>query len=128
MAGITDVVIHLAREIHEQAKAGAAIPHQQEIVRTIEGKLVLAVTGFIGVVGDVVPAALVDAAGHFAQTVDGSLLTEGELPAAVVGSQKGNGAAFCGKRQHNALGGEGMPERKTLDHRKVLLFQIELLL
>ena len=28
VAGITDVVIHLAWEIHEQAKAGAAIPHQ----------------------------------------------------------------------------------------------------
>ena len=56
MAGIADVVIHLAREIHKQAKAGAAVPHQQEIVRTIEGELVLAVAGFIGVVGDVVPA------------------------------------------------------------------------
>ena len=128
VAGITDVVINLAREIHEQAKAGAAVPHQQEIVRTIEGKLVLAVAGFIGVVGDVVPAALVDAAGHFTQTVDGSLLTEGELPAAAIGSQKGDGAAFRGKRQHNALGGKRMPERKTLDHRKDLLFQIELLL
>ena len=128
VAGIADVVIHLAREIHEQAKAGAAVPHQQEIVRTIEGKLVLAVAGFVGVVGDVVPAALVDAAGHFAQTVDRSLLTEGEPPAGAIGSQKGDGAAFRRKRQHNALGGEGMPERKTLDHRKDLLFQIELLL
>ena len=97
-------------------------------MRTIEGKLVLAVAGFVGVVGDVVPAALVDAAGHFPQTVDGSLLTEGEPPAAVVGSQKGNGAAFRGKSQHNALSGERMTERKTLDHRKDLLFQIELLL
>jgi len=75
-----------------------------------------------------VPATLVDAAGHFAQTVDRSLLTEGEPPAGAIGSQKGNGAAFRGKRQYNALGGEGMPERKTLDDRKVLLFQIELLL
>ena len=95
-------------------------------MRTIEGKLVLAVAGFIGVVGDVVPAALVDAAGHFAQTVDRSLLTEGEPPAGAIWSQKGDGAAFRRKRQHNALGGEGMSERKTLDHRKVLLFQIEL--
>ena len=97
-------------------------------MRTIEGKLVLAVAGFIGVVGDVVPAALVDAAGHFAQTVDGSLLTEGELPAGAIGSQKGNGAAFRRKRQHNALSGERMTERKTLDHRIDLLFQIEWLL
>ena len=97
-------------------------------MRTIVGKLVLAVAGFVGVVGHVVPAALVDAAGHFPQTVDRSLLTEGEPPAGAIGSQKGDGAAFRGKRQHNALGGEGMPERKTLDHRKDLLFQIEWLL
>ena len=128
--GVADIVTHFAREIDEHTKAftACAAINEQKIVRTIVGKLILAVAGFIGVVGHVVPAALVDAAGHFDQTVDRSLLTEGEPPAAVVGSQKGDGAAFRRKRQHNALGGEGMPERKTLDHRIVLLFQIELLL
>ena len=33
---------------------------------------------------EVVPAALVDAAGHFPQTVDRSLLTEGEPPTGAI--------------------------------------------
>ena len=80
VAGVADVVEHLSREIDEHAKAKPVVPDEQKIVRTIVRKFILAVVRLIGVVGDVVPAALVQPAGHLAQTVDHSILAHREQP------------------------------------------------
>ena len=117
--GVADIVTHLAREIdeHAEAPAGWAVVDQQKIVRTIVGKLILAVVGFIGVVGDVVPAALVDAAGHLAQTVHDGIRGHPVGPAALFGGEEGHRPGGNGDLLHHALGGQGQAKTETLDHR-----------
>ena len=129
VVGIADVIPDFAREIDKDTEAIAAdaVSDEQKIVRTIVRKLVLAVVGFVGVVGDVVPAALVDAAGHFAKAVHDGILSQREAPAAAVGSQKRNRAFCSGQRLHDAAGGEGMSKGKTLDQRDPLLCIIGIL-
>ena len=119
--GVADIVEHLSREIHEHAKDAAArtAVDEQKIVRPIVRKPVFSVVRLVGVVGHIMPAALVDAAGHLAQTVHHGILCQREAPAPVW---------FCGEvrhcgggrlhRQHDALGGQRAAKRKTLDHGK----------
>ena len=66
--GVADIVEHLSREIHEHAKDAAArtAVDEQKIVRPIVRKPVFSVARLVGVVGHIMPAALVDAAGHLA--------------------------------------------------------------
>ena len=66
--GVADIVEHLSREIHEHAKDAAArtAVDEQKIVRPIVRKPVFSVVRLVGVVGHIMPAALVDAAGHLA--------------------------------------------------------------
>ena len=97
-------------EIYKEAKALRSIADQQKIVRTIVGKLVLGVAGLVGVVGDVMPAALVQPAGHFTQAVNDAVLLHLVLPAAGQGGQKRNGILTERERLHDALGGDGVPE------------------
>ena len=119
--GVADIVEHLSREIHEHAKDAAArtAVDEQKIVRPIVRKPVFSVVRLVGVVGHIMPAALVDAAGHLAQAVHHGILCQREAPAPVW---------FCGEvrhcgggrlhRQHDALGGQRAAKRKTLDHGK----------
>ena len=124
---VTDVVVHFAREIHEDAKqiaAGAAVD-QQKIVGTIVRDLVLTVVGFIGVVGDIVPAALVDAAGHLAQTVHDGIRSHRIHPAVCVSREERNGIGRNRNILHNAVGADGRTKTKMLDHRGNLHRQID---
>ena len=119
--GVADIVEHLSREIHEHAKDAAArtAVDEQKIVRSIVRKPVFSVVRLVGVVGHIMPAALVDAAGHLAQAVHHGILCQREAPAPVW---------FCGEvrhcgggrlhRQHDALGGQRAAKGKTLDHGK----------
>ena len=108
--GVADVIMDFSGEIYKEAKALRSIADQQKIVRTIVGKLVLGVAGLVGVVGDVMPAALVQPAGHFAQAVNDAVLLHLVLPAAGQGGQKRNGILTERERLHDALGGDGVPE------------------
>ena len=124
---VTDVVVHFAREIHEDAKqiaAGAAV-NQQKIVGTIVRDFVLTVVGFIGVVGDIVPTALVDAAGHLAQTVHDGIRSHRIHPAVCVSREERNGIGRNRNILHNAVGADGRTKTKMLDHRGNLHRQID---
>ena len=118
--GVADIVTHFAREIDEHTKAftACAAVNEQEIVRTIVGKLILAVAGFIGVVGHVVPAALVDAAGHFAQTVHDGIRSHPVGPAVFFGCEKGHRPGGNWDLLHHTVGGQGQAKTETLDHRE----------
>ena len=104
--------------VDDRAAARTAVD-EQKIVRPIVRKPVFSVVRLVGVVGHIMPAALVDAAGHLAQAVHHGILCQREAPAPVW---------FCGEirhcgggrlhRQHDALGGQRAAKRKTLDHGK----------
>ena len=117
--GVADIVTHFAREIDEHTKAFTArtAVNEQKIVRTIVGKLILAVAGFIGVVGHVVPAALVDAAGHFAQTVHDGIRSHPVGPAVFFGCEEGHRPGGNWDLLHHTVGGQGQAKTETLDHR-----------
>ena len=117
--GVADIVTHFAREIDEHAKAftACAAVNEQKIVRTIVGKLILAVAGFVGVVGHVVPAALVDAAGHFAQTVHDGIRSHPVGPAVFFGCEEGHRPGGNWDLLHHTVGGQGQAKTETLDHR-----------
>ena len=118
--GVADIVTHFAREIDEHAKAFTArtAVNEQKIVRTIVGKLVFAVAGFIGVVGNVVPAALVDAARHFAQTVHDGIRSHPVFPAAFLCGEKGHRPGGNGNVLHHTVGGQGSAKTEMLDHKR----------
>ena len=118
--GVADIVTHFAREIDEHAKAFTArtAVNEQKIVRTVVGKLILAVAGFIGVVGHVVPAALVDAAGHFAQTVHDGIRSHPVFPAAFLSGEKGHRPGGNGNVLHHTVGGQGSAKTEMLDHKR----------
>ena len=118
--GVADIVTHFAREIDEHAKAftARAAVNEQKIVRTIVGKLVFAVAGFIGVVGNVVPAALVDAARHFAQTVHDGIRSHPVFPAAFLSGEKGHRPGGNGNVLHHTVGGQGSAKTEMLDHKR----------
>ena len=118
VAGVTDVVLHPARKIKEEAEDFRAAANEEKVVGPVVGELVLAVVGFVGVVDDVVPAPFVDAPGHFAQTIDYGILGQPIPPALAVVDQKGDRPLADGKCAHHALGGQRLPEDKTLDHKK----------
>ena len=117
--GVADIVTHFAREIDEHTKAFTAhtAVNEQKIVRTIVGKLILAVAGFVGVVGHVVPAALVDAARHFAQTVHDGIRSHLVSPAAFLSGEKGHRPGGNGNVLHHTVGGQGSAKTEMLDHR-----------
>ena len=104
--------------VDDRAAARTAVD-EQKIVRPIVRKPVFSVVRLVGVVGHIMPAALVDAAGHLAQAVHHGILCQREAPAPVW---------FCGEvrhcgggrlhRQHDAFGGQRAAKRKTLDHGK----------
>ena len=87
-------------------------------MRTIVGKLVLTVAGFIGVVGNVVPAALVDAAGHFAQTVHDGIRSHPVGPAAFLSGEKGHRPGGNWDLLHHTVGGQGSAKTEMLDHKR----------
>ena len=120
--GVADVIVHFAREIHKHAEHLGPVAHQQEIVSAVVGELVLSVVGFVGIVCDVMPAPLVDAAGHLTQAVDGSLLGHLILPPGAVRSQARHRPFGNGQRSHDAPGGKRVPECKTLNQQNALLW------
>jgi len=72
----------------------------------------------VGIVGLVMLASFVEAAGHLAQTVDDVLFLHGVCPAVAIRRQKGDRAGLDGQGQHHALSREGSPEHKTLYHKQ----------
>ena len=108
--GVADVIMDFSGEIHKEAEAVLPVPDEQKIVRTIVRELVLGVVRFIGVVGDVVPAALVQPAGHLAQAVDDAVFPHQIRPAFGGRGQKGDAALADGEHLLDAPGGDGMPE------------------
>ena len=120
--GVADVIMDFSGEIHKETEAVLSISDEQKIVRTIVRKLVLGVVRFIGVVGDVMPAALVQPAGHLAQAIDDAVFPHPIRPAFGGRGQKGDAASAEGEHLLDAPGGDGMSERKSLDHDGTLLY------
>ena len=74
--------------------------------------------GFIGVVGHIVPAALVDAARHFAQTVHDSIRSHPVSPAAFFGCEEGHRPGGNWDLLHHTVGGQGSAKTEMLDHKR----------
>jgi len=116
---VADVVGNFAREIDEKAEvllSGSAVD-EQKIVCTVVGTLVLTVVRLVGVICNVMPAALIDAAGHLAQTVHDRIRSHRIAPPAVrFGGEEGHSPFRNGKFLHHTVGGQGRTKTKTLDH------------
>ena len=113
---VSHVVFHLAAVIQVYAEPPVPAVHQQEIVRAVEGDLVLGVVGVIGAVAYIPPAALIDAPDGFAQAVDQIGFCQLVLPAAGTAQQIGDWALFQRNLLDNAVGGQRGAESIMQEH------------
>ena len=102
--------------VDDRAAARTAVD-EQKIVRPIVRKSVFSVARLVGVVGHIMPAALVDAAGHFAQTVHDGIRSHPVGPAVFFGCEEGHRPGGNWDLLHHTVGGQGLAKTETLDHR-----------
>lgn len=85
------------------------------------GKPVFAMLALVGVVGLVMPASFVEAAGHLTQTVDDVLFLHGVCPAVAIRVRKGTGPVSTGRSSTTLSVGKGVPNTKRFIINRVLL-------